>query len=109
MHREMFMKDIPPVSPPPTPGKDNAFQEKPSSYRAEIIKQADILLERLMDGYMSEPFYLDDIKNQLEDSDFSIDRTYLTHLVSTGVLDYDEEKGSYSINHASPEVQERIG
>ncbi|HWQ60400.1 MAG TPA: hypothetical protein VN420_04650 [Candidatus Fimivivens sp.] len=109
MPGDMFMKDIPSVSPAPTPGKENPFQERPTAHRARIEQNAKVLTDLLVENYLDETFSLEMIKDSLENGNFEIERAYLTHLVSTGVLDHDEENGTYSLNHASPEVQRRIG
>ncbi len=109
MPGEMFMKDIPSVSLPPTPGKKNLFQEKPTSYDAQTKRRAESVTDRLVEEYLDAPFSLDEIKDSLEVDGFSIERAHLTYLVSEGVLDYNEGTEMYSLNHASPEVQGRIG
>ncbi len=103
------MKDIPSVSLPPTPGKKNPFQEKPTAYDAQTKRRAESVADRLVEEYLNDRFSLGEIQDTLEVDGFSIERAQLTYLVSEGILDYDEENEMYSLNHASPEVQGRIG
>lgn len=93
---------------------NEGYKTIPASDRPEMVENREFtnsrkLFTKIMEDFTSSDFTVEEIKDAYNkrtstSSGMSYGESHLNKLVTDGLLDYDKDKKTYSVNHANENV-----